>query len=174
MTEADWLIGVDPVPMLRFLARPRTDRQLQAFLAACGRNLLPLLHCPESRRAVEVMGQYLDGRATGDERADAAVESESAVYSFGVPEARAFLAAAGEQLERLPPAELERMAGWGPTPLPASGYRLLEEATYFASYLVAVDRIGPYPACLYGQRRFLSVPILRDVFGNPFRPSSHA
>jgi hypothetical protein len=33
-----------------------------------------------------------------------------------------------------------------------------------------VTRIGPYPQCLYGKRRFLSVPHLRCVFGNPFRP----
>ena len=172
MTEAEWRAGVDPVPMLQLLGLPRTDRRLQAYLVACGRNVLPLLHHPASHRAVEVMGLYLDGRVTDQERFEAAWSAESVVYGFGVPEREPVLAAAGRQVERLPRAELERMAGWGPTPLPESGYRLLEQATYFASYLIAVDRIEPYPACLYGQRRFLSVPVLREVFGSTPPPGA--
>ncbi|MDB5314104.1 MAG: hypothetical protein JWO38_8306 [Gemmataceae bacterium] len=67
MTEAEWLSGSDPAPLLRF-AEPRlTDRLRLLFMAGCCRRIRGLFTDRRFRRVVEVAEAVADGRATNDE-----------------------------------------------------------------------------------------------------------
>src|SRR5262249_39897854 len=71
MTEADWLSGSDPVPLLQSVAGRLTDRQRLLFLAGCCRRIWELLTDHRFRRIVEVAEAVADGRATEQELTDA-------------------------------------------------------------------------------------------------------
>jgi hypothetical protein len=71
MTEAEWLSGTDPAPMLSYAERRLTDRQRLRFVAACCRRIWKLLTDHRFRRVVEVAEAVADGRATLEELAAA-------------------------------------------------------------------------------------------------------
>jgi hypothetical protein len=68
MTEAEWLAGTDPRPMLEFLRAKASDRQLRLFACAycrvvrCTQHLLP-------GTAVAVAERYADGLASDEDLA---------------------------------------------------------------------------------------------------------
>jgi hypothetical protein len=63
MTEAEWLTGTDPTPMLKFLKGQASDRKLQMFGCACCRRVWHLLgtKCHAVIKAVE---SFADGHAS--------------------------------------------------------------------------------------------------------------
>ena len=67
MNDAEWLACDDPDRMLEFMSDRASERKLRLFACACCRRIWHLLH-PNSRRAVEVMEQYVDGQASDGER----------------------------------------------------------------------------------------------------------
>jgi hypothetical protein len=64
MTEAEWLSGEDPIPMLDFLRGRASDRKFRLFSTACCRRIWPLLAHDTHRRAVERAEQFADGLTT--------------------------------------------------------------------------------------------------------------
>jgi hypothetical protein len=68
VTETEWLVCTDPAPMLGFLRMQRTtsDRKLRLFAVACCRRRWDWLG-EKSRHSVDVLEEYLDGRATASE-----------------------------------------------------------------------------------------------------------
>jgi len=79
MTEEEWLTCTDPQPMLEFLRGSMSDRKTRLFSAACCRRVWALLHDHRSRRAVEVVERYADGKATQEELHNASVDATAAV-----------------------------------------------------------------------------------------------
>jgi hypothetical protein len=71
MTEAEWLACDDPEPLLLFLRERADDRKLRLYAAACCRCVGHLLPDPSSRRVVDVLERYADGRASAEELAAA-------------------------------------------------------------------------------------------------------
>ena len=71
MTEAEWLRGTDPKPMLKRLPDTASDRKVRLFAAACCRAVWDLFTDERSRAAVEVSERYADGQATGKQLAAA-------------------------------------------------------------------------------------------------------
>src|ERR1700731_4531216 len=69
MTEAEWLAGTDPTPMLEYLRGKASDRKLRLFAVACCRRFWNRFHAPSLRNAVEVAERFADGLATVDEMA---------------------------------------------------------------------------------------------------------
>jgi hypothetical protein len=65
MTEAEWLAGTDPTPMLEFLRDSdiARDRKLRLFAAACCRRAWTLLGAG-GRAAVEASERFADGSAS--------------------------------------------------------------------------------------------------------------
>ena len=83
MTEQEWLDSDDPSKLLHYLAWtqptptqpmiwPRrvpliSNRQARLFAVACCRSIWHLLTVKRSRKAVEVVERYADGKATWEE-----------------------------------------------------------------------------------------------------------
>jgi hypothetical protein len=161
MTEAEWLRCSTPYLMLLFLkdrgaaSRGKVgQRRLRLFACACLRRLWHLVTDPRCRRAWEAQERHVEGLATRGELADAeksAAEAEEGLIAlrggsaFVSARRRAYL-----------------YPGLAPPRLPQSA---LAAATAAIAAPVALERKA--------ERRdeeSCQADLLRDVFGNPFRP----
>jgi hypothetical protein len=70
MTEADWLDGTDPGPMLEFLQGKATDRKVWLFASACGQRNLHKMHNFYYQGFMQWAEQYADGLASIEALAD--------------------------------------------------------------------------------------------------------
>ena len=75
-----------------------------------------------------------------------------------------------EDLQALPTEKLAAMACGGGEDLPADLLGLLRDSGYFADHVLIMNSCEPHDPTLRWHRRFLSRHLLRDIFGNPFRP----
>jgi hypothetical protein len=163
MTEADWNGCTKPQPMLTYLEARRGggDRKLRLFAVACCRRIRTFLTDQRSRAAVEVSERHADRLASD-------LEVETA------------LLAAREAAAR-------RQAARGTRPWPRAGrtQRVAEEGAWAAYYTLesspysvgAVARATEIVAELRGlafdaQPGHWQCHLLREVFGNPFRPAA--
>lgn len=91
MTEQEWLESKDPQGLLDWFLPRRTlsERKLRLFGAACCRRIWSLLADPKSRRAVEVVENWVDGWATEAER----IEADRTADEFSASSISGFLAA---------------------------------------------------------------------------------
>jgi hypothetical protein len=64
MTEAEWLAGTDPTPMLDYLGNTASDRQVRLWACACVRRIAPLIAHEVGHKALAVVEQYVDGLAS--------------------------------------------------------------------------------------------------------------
>lgn len=67
MTEAEWLTCADPAPLLAFLDSKVSDRKWQMFAVACCLRMWDLMLDPRARYAVEILELNADGACTPDE-----------------------------------------------------------------------------------------------------------
>jgi hypothetical protein len=166
-TEDDWLACTDPTLMLEFLRGKASDRKLRLLACACCRHVWDLLLDEQSRQAVNAAEQYADGLISHDARIlihDAARAARKAIkkeapqkgYSPCFNAARAAECVVEGSLESLTAA-----IGWVSTavgnqavPVPADG-----------------DFDDAYEAVWHFQMFYLC-PVIRCIFGNPFRPVS--
>jgi hypothetical protein len=151
MNEAEWLSCGDSWRMMTFLlTRPR-ERKARLYVCACCR-LAEHLLIPEARHALEVAERFADGYATRDELQRARSEARHA----------------GKRLKNRALFE-DRDA--------SSAARLAtnEDVTEACRGLGAVKRALHHEAYGYDHTSRRSrhddfLWIIRDVFGNPFRP----
>jgi hypothetical protein len=144
MTEAEWLASVDPQALLNYYAPRASQRKLRLAAVACARVIWSQMTDRWSREGVEIAERYADRLA---DRHDFAVARESAQEAVNWAEERA----EGKPLH----AARAALA----TTLEDSKEAALAVPRHVA--LVAGPEAG---AALCG--------MLRDVFGNPFRPVS--
>ncbi len=156
MTEAEWLVCEDPSQMLAFLESRRcgSNRKLRLFAVGCCRTFWYGLQDVRSRAAVEAAERFADGRATQSELRAAFTSASDAVADcrdfspFSENQAiAAFLTAArniNESDTKIPEDE--------------DAY---EVAAHVWSYAIGGELAG-------AEKQQLA--LLRDVFGNPFRP----
>src|ERR1043165_735643 len=147
MTESEWLSCTDPGPMLEFLRDRASDRKLRLFAVACCRSL-PYSKDDRFQHALEASEGYADGKTT-----KAALKRGRQ----GVRAARFALPANDPQVH----------GEWGV-------YWLVE----VAASENAADGVGNEMQRLadqgilnlHSQVRSSICDLLRDLFGNPFRP----
>jgi len=169
MTEVEWLKGTDPDPTLEFLRGKASDRKMRLFACACVRRILPLLENDQERvkvndrsqgavegakreaelakKAVEVAELFADGQATEAKL--------NAVFS-DADEDEAISYAAGPD------------AAWTAK---GSAYRARWIANFCSpfSYLLGAKFRSPSPSD-HDREQAAQCHLLRDIFGNPFRP----
>jgi hypothetical protein len=144
MTEAEWLGCTDPEPMLEYLRNKTSDRKLRLFAVACCRRASEMA----SFGVVSLAERAADGLATDDELANARSEAE-----------RGFELALG-QFSYVPPPQHLHADGAAVAVTSSSAWEAAEASAAELAALVG----GGEPAA--------QAILLRDLFGNPFRPAS--
>jgi hypothetical protein len=153
MTEAEWLACVEPLPMLRYLARRASGRKFRLFAQACWQRLAHLLTDERLRDYVLVLEGHADGLVGATELAGARAAARTAH--------RQLTAASGHNT---------REAGVSRSLLKWGRYRKAEtvarnaswagcEAAWAGDWAVAAEKKA-------------QCDLLRDIVGNPFRPSA--
>ena len=182
VTETEWLSGEDLTRMLHFarlhFINPRTvgDRKLRLFAVACCRLIVHVLSDPRSREAVEVAERAAEGAAGSEKLRAAYARAAAAGDAFGMrtktegsPSRVAQFAA-----EANPIAAAKRVANWiGGALLTAeapSGTRWPDDLEGQMHVLHELAADAALQARVAAARATIPA-LLRDVFGNPFRPA---
>jgi hypothetical protein len=159
MTEAEWLVCNNPKAMRAFFVDQgkASERKLRLFACACCRRVWKELEDERSRRAVIVAERYADDLATAEELETA---SQAAWAVWGTDRERA--SSRRRMLDGL----------GGPLPYSAAAYNVAlplgwwgAAPAFVAPYEIILEATPDGEAEGTGQ-----CVILRDVFGNPFRP----
>jgi len=146
MSEQEWLECTDPQLMLASLEGKSSNRKLRFFACACCRRIWDMIVEADCQRAIEISEQYADSKATEQEAHDAMV------------------AAACCTLEN------EQIDGF-------VGY-LDDQAMTAVLNALGLNAKPRYAAEMAATVRFqkkeqetgAQTHLLRDIFGNPFRP----
>jgi hypothetical protein len=162
MNEKQWQAGTNPSPMLVHILDKASPRKLRLFVCACARQLWERFRDPRSRHAIEVAERFADGQASEVERQAAwttALEAQVAASWDATLEA---IGAACPTYEDLTDASL----------------RVIEVVVRVQARRAAMEvaRQGRWRAVRQMREsaelvaRSHQCDLLRDVFGNPWRP----
>jgi hypothetical protein len=145
MTEAEWLASNDPQELLKYPKRELSRRKVRLFAVGCCARAIELFTDQRTRRLLDMTEQFTDGLVTKSELASASQASRGMIDGtrgwFTLPEHAA--------LGLICAASTSREAVG----------RAIEAAQYVAYALRELPRVSPGNATL-----------VREVFGNPFRP----
>ena len=170
MTEADWLSCSNPKPMLLFLGGRATDRKMRLLACAGCRRVLDFVTDGRIRDAVEIAERFADG-LIGDEERETAYRIAFDAYEA---EWKAFeetyfkeewdsrhsrICASGAAAECAAP---DPPAGKSPVEV-----RDFNESYWNSHLLAQLAECNPKWAAWQAET-------LRELFGNPFRPSNIA
>jgi hypothetical protein len=152
MTEEEWQKCDDPAVMLSFLKKA-SARKLRLFAVGCCRQIWRLIRRPECQRAVE----------TGELYADRRVNARRLREAEGAARLRATELEFEAQVTMLMGKYAARDAAYAAAD--AAGMPLMPlRAAYFARQAVTATSDRPKS----------QTSLLRDLFGNPFRPKLSA
>jgi hypothetical protein len=148
MTEAEWLAGTDPTPLLHHLGRTARSRKLRLFAVACCRRAWARLRDETCRQAVEVAEAFADHRVSNQRRE----QVTRAVRALLGPQARACYGLAYHVVR-------------------SARYTFVNAriAAARANWAVTGARnVGECPAAEAAESA-AQCRLLRDIYGNPFR-----
>jgi hypothetical protein len=154
MTEAEWLGGNDPTPMLESLRDKASNRKGRLFVGACCRYLWPLLTDPRLRQAVEVTERYADGHVAIPDMRIAWTAGKVAWEGLG---------------DEGPAVDAARAVVLG-TDWSAYWDDLWHAAAKAARAAGDAAARANVPGMSRGDAQTYQVKALRDLIGNPFRP----
>lgn len=162
MTETDWFECISPEAMLVYLGERASPRKKLLFACACVRRIWPLLTDERLRLAVKTAERFADGRVSAKVLAKARRVVQRLRVKPIVREAvEALLPEQGPILER--PRDIrEPLDVMSATRTARAAARALEARR-------ETDTVAPVEP----SRRLASldaVELVREVFGNPFRP----
>jgi hypothetical protein len=162
MTEAEWLAGTDPQKMLTFfVVCQESDRKRRLFAVACCRSVAHLMADCRSRDAVAAAERYADGlideAALASARSAAALAAQQA-WSGGPAAGTAGGAAV--------------VAAEGPFAWTAAG--MAGAAAGIAAKALERSAGRPDRAAVAAEAPAAQADLVREVFGNPWRPPALA
>jgi hypothetical protein len=153
ITERQWLTAESPSAISDAVRKRQNARKMRLFGSACCRRLGDLLADPRSWDAIGVAEQFADGEVKVKSLTAARSAAQAAVNDLGQPkyrwEADGWAAIAVEMLV------------WGTAKV------------YFQlSANRAAEAIGQSGVRTNAGESAIQVGLLRDIFGNPFRPAA--
>ena len=154
MTEEKWLAG-DLKKMLKYLHRHGSERKRRLFACACCRRQWRQFIGPQCHEALEVAERYADGLATRPELYDAEVRAHEA---YGICRDR------GE------PANMDAADAVYAAACAEVGWDIAEAAADRAARAAAGYAARGQAKAAKATEAAAQLVLLRDVFGNPFRP----
>jgi len=175
MTQSEWIACADSGPMLEYLKGKATDRKLRLFACGCCRTVWQLITEGVRKEAILIAEQHVDGQASNAQlgQAISAVhrvrrkrnQLDWAVYHAvryhgGVHYGFAYSVA--DTLAR------EIASESAPTPTPRAGSHFQGDQFVTTEVPPNADRLK-FDATYATQHEIFST-LLRDIFGNPFRP----
>jgi hypothetical protein len=182
MTEKEWLKCRYPEQMLKFLRGKASDRKLRLFACACCQRIWTLITDVRSRAAVSATEQYAEGLISAqelDDACDEAHEYAEQLHASTFAAERAEAIANGYLSETDEAFGIWEIAGAVSAPAQAAACAAVPPGKdmHFAIEDVA-ERVAVtagnrdperYETLVQEERDKLSA-LLRDIFGNPFRP----
>jgi hypothetical protein len=144
MTEAEWLACGDPHLMVEFVRGKGSHRKLRLFAAYSFRSLLYLLPDPRQHRAVDTLEQMAEGTASVRDRQEAVRDTRLALPAYSQP---------GDE-----PAD-------DPYFVALMLFREFRSSSVGTHAWAATAGVADS-----GTVRREQCELLRDIFGNPFRP----
>jgi hypothetical protein len=180
MTEDDWLVANDPMRMLDFLrsSGEQPVRKFRLFAVACCRKITPLMLKTElGYRAVVIAERLADGLPVAENLGAFRHRLCVADYDFrridgGFPPRKAagLIYSAGgaayhalDEESALLDLAAQKLGGAGVLQVPQHA------AEAVAHWQRRTDRDRPAQAAFHQELREI-VPLVHDIFGNPFRP----
>ena len=174
MDEAEWLACNDPGRMLEFLRGMVSDRKFRLFAVACCQLIAHRITDPNSRRAIQAAEQYADGLISLDTLREARATAPSSRMGGatlgGLRTGRSGLARATSPSSTPGGAPHARDAARATTN--ESSWTAARDAQRRAMQQIwekarlSWETAPVEKAAAYNSQR----AILRDIFGNPFRP----
>jgi hypothetical protein len=152
MTEAEWLAQSSPRRLLAHLKNKVSDRKLRLFGVACCRRVAGAHTHPAAAPAVEIAERLADGEATDQER----LRAYRAVNPMRNPAIRGF----GFTPWHAPMCLVRRNAFVSAT---ATSRQTVLDASLCGG-------CGVEGSTSYATEHVAQASLLRDIFGNPFRP----
>ena len=161
MTEGEWLSSIDPTPMLEFVLGKASDRKFRLFACACCRNVWSLIVEERWRKAVEVAEEYAD-QACRSERLKKEWDAEG-------------VTAVGHAIDGATATDARWGAEW-------AARNAVQAVADFTLHILEPPNSGDIGAWArfrlerkqsseYSERT-IQTTRLRDIFGNPFRPTT--
>ena len=143
MTEVEWLTCGDPERMLEFLRDEESSRKLRLFGCATCRRIWHLFTMEESRACVETAERYADGQANPSQLSAAAQRAMN--FPWRVVSEEYLTAEAAAETAFSPDSDS-------------------------VAHHVSVVAVNTSLAANENEERVAQSSLLRDIFGNPFRP----
>jgi hypothetical protein len=174
MTEAEWLACEDPRPMLTFIGDRASDRKLRLFCLACCARITTHFTDDRSRAAVAFLDRHAD---TGGIRQKGAAAVRKAA-SVAQTEAYRWMSAAPDPLRKAAGLVTSNAAAAAHCSLDPDGTQAAQYTAAFGAHAAAwewlianrPDLLPEFDRSAGEEERRHQVGLLRDIFGNPFRP----
>jgi hypothetical protein len=175
MTETEYLCCADPGLMLNELEIKTSDRKLRLLAVACHRRILHLLSDQtDCRKTLEFAERFADGLATRNELRGLAWGKPGSAFSVVLY--KAWVAAenslefgAGTVKKATLVLNPQKYQKWEDAFRAASERYSMGEATVIADAAMPRDWVEKGSSA-WKEERASQCSLLRDIFGNPFRP----
>jgi hypothetical protein len=154
--EQSWLYSTTPHSLLLLLKRKRLPRLRRLFAVACCRRVLGEMPDPESRTAVEVAERYADDLASREELEEAFQAAQQVAL---------------RRIERCQTVPVpEQPAAWNEWRLAYAAQLTCAASGTDEASEELLKRARHQGVAFEDQERKAQSDLIRDVFGNPFRP----
>lgn len=161
MTEAEWRAATDPEVMFDALRDQATDRKLRCFALACLPVVAAYLHDERCKQAVRVLEQFADGGAS--------FEQFHASWEGSLGALDAITGDPSEQRWYYASLYAADSVALALNPRPADNIAAVAARCCHA-LVTATESGSEQDKRTHEQNR--QIALIRDIFGNPFRPAS--